>query len=287
MKIYYKNHNGQVLDLMKWPYMISESDVLGYEWSYTATEYTGNRSGSTISDVRKKTAKGSVKIAVSARTNQEYTSALNTLLSVTESDIMAGVPGMLYVDDYYYTCYVYGSSKKEWEGMTAFLINTLKIVSPYPYWCREISKSFLKNGATAVVERAADTYLFYPVAYPYRYSMPGNAGFINNDHYGECDFKMIIYGPCTNPVIRINGHVYEVAATLYAGEYILIDSRDHTVYRHLIDGRKQNLFNQRNKESDLFQKVPSGRCAVLWNAAAFGFDLILFQERSEPAWNLS
>ena len=220
MKIYYKNHNGQVLDLMKWPYMISESDVLGYEWSYTATEYTGNRSGSTISDVRKKTAKGSVKIAVSARTNQEYTSALNTLLSVTESDIMAGMPGMLYVDDYYYTCYVYGSVKKEWEGMTAFLINTLKIVSPYP-------------------------------------------------------------------VIRINGHAYEVAAALYAGEYILIDSRDHTVYRYLIDGRKQNLFNQRNKESDLFQKVPAGRCAVLWNAAAFGFDLILFQERSEPAWNLS
>lgn len=63
MKIYYKNHNGQILDLMKWPYMISESDILGYEWSYTATEYTGNRSGSTISDVRKKTAKGSVKIA--------------------------------------------------------------------------------------------------------------------------------------------------------------------------------------------------------------------------------
>ena len=170
--------------------------------------------------------------------------------------------------------------------MTAFLINTLKIVSPYPLWCREISKSFLKNGSTAV-ERAADTYLFYPVAYPYRYSMAGNAGFVNNDHYGECDFKMIIYGPCTNPVIRINGHAYEVAATLYAGEYILIDSRDHTVYRYLIDGRKQNLFNQRNKESDLFQKVPSGRCAVLWNAAAFGFDLILFQERSEPAWNLS
>ena len=56
MKIYYKNHNGQILDLMKWPYMISESDILGYEWSYTATEYTGNRSGSTISDVRKKTA---------------------------------------------------------------------------------------------------------------------------------------------------------------------------------------------------------------------------------------
>ena len=110
---------------------------------------------------------------------------------------------------------------------------------------------------------------------------------MNNDHYGECDFKMIIYGPCTNPVIRINGHAYEVAAALYAGEYILIDSRDHTVYRYLIDGRKQNLFNQRNKESDLFQKVPAGRCAVLWNAAAFGFDLILFQERSEPAWNLS
>lgn len=194
--------------------------------------------------------------------------------------------GRLYIGDMYLKCNVISSSKSFWKETFRGMENSIKLLVPYPYWCREISKSFLKNGATAV-ERAADTYLFYPVAYPYRYSMPGNAGFVNNDHYGECDFKMIIYGPCTNPVIRINSHAYEVAATLYAGEYILIDSRDHTVYRYLIDGRKQNLFNQRNKESDLFQKVPSGRCAVLWNAAAFGFDLILFQERSEPAWNLS
>lgn len=286
MQIYYKNHNGQVLDLMKWPYMISESDILGYEWSYTATEYTGARNGSTISDVRKKTAKGSVKIGVAARTKQEYFEALENFLSVVESDLLAGAPGKLYVDDYYYSCYVYGSEKKEWESMTPFLINTLKVVSPYPLWCREISKSFLKLGSTVAV-KSDDTYLFYPVAYPYRYSMPSNAGFITNDHYADCDFKMIIYGPCINPAIRINGHLYEVTATLYAGEYILIDSRDHTVYRYLIDGRTKNLFNWRNKESDLFQKIPSGRCAVSWNAAAFGFDLILFQERSEPAWNLS
>ncbi len=286
MQIYYKNHNGQILDLMKWPYMISESDILGYEWSYTATEYTGNKNGSAISDVRKKTAKGTVKIAVAARTKREYSEALETFLSVVESDLLAGVPGKLYVDDYYYSCYVYGSTKKEWEGMTPFLINTLKIVSPYPLWCREISKSFLKLGST-VAMKSDDTYLFYPVAYPYRYSMPSNAGFITNDHYAGCDFKMIIYGPCINPAIRINGHLYEVTATLYAGEYILIDSRDHTVYRYLIDGRTKNLFNWRNKESDLFQKIPAGRCAILWNTAAFGFDLTLFQERSEPAWNLS
>ena len=286
MQIYYKNHNGRVLDLMKWPYMISESDILGYEWSYTATEYTGNKSGSAISDVRKKTAKGTVKIAVAARTKREYSEALEAFLSVVESDLLAGVPGKLYVDEYYYLCYVYGSTKKEWESVAPFLINTLKIVSPYPLWCREISKSFLKIGSGAVI-RSEDIYLQYPVAYPYRYTMPQNAGFISNDHYTDCDFKMIIYGPCTDPAIRINGHLYEVKATLYAGEYILIDSRENTVVRYLIDGRTQNLFNQRNKESNLFQKIPAGRCAILWNAAAFGFDLTLFQERSEPEWNLS
>lgn len=285
MQIYYRNHKGQILNLMEWPYMISESDILGYEWSYTAAEYTGSKNGSTISDVRKKTAKGSVKIAISARSKQEYMEALENLLSIVETDLLSNIPGKLYVNDFYYSCYVYGSTKKEWESMTSFMLNTLKIVSPYPLWCREVSKSFLKNGSENI--RSADTYLFYPVTYPYRYSMPRDAGFIDNDHYTDCDFKMIIYGSCTNPAIRINGHLYEVTATLYAGEYILIDSRNHAVVRYMIDGRTQNLFNWRNKESNLFQKVPTGRCAVIWNTEAFGFDLVLFQERSEPVWNLS
>lgn len=284
MEIYYKNNSGRILNFMQWPYKISESDILGYEWSYTGTEYTGNKNGGAISAIRKKIAKTTLTVAVSAISKADYAQALRNLLGVTEADILNNSPGRLYVGDYYYPCYIYGSDKKEWERMSTFLENKLKVVSSYPLWCREQQKSFLRGNPAAAGE--TDEYLFYPVAYPYRYSLPHDAGFLNNDHYAACDFRLIVYGPCTNPAIRINGHLYQVTAVLYAGDYLQIDSRDNTVVRRRADGRVENLFNQRNKGSELFEKIPAGRCAVTWSTEAFGFDIILYQERSEPEWNL-
>lgn len=284
MKIYYENSSGKTLDFMRWPYKVSESEILGYEWSYTGTENTGNKSGGSLSSIRKKIAKTTLTLAVSGHTKEAHMQALENLLAVTEADILAGNPGKLYVDDYYYLCYVYASTKKEWGQMTTYAENKLKLVSPYPFWCREKTKSFLKgNPAT---EENTDDYLFYPFAYPYRYSMPRDAGFIDNDHYAACDFRLIIYGPCDNPEIRINGHLYKVTVHLAAGDYLEIDSRDNTVYQVKLDGRRINLFNQRDKESGIFEKIPTGRCSVYWATEGFGFDLTLFQERSEPVWNL-
>lgn len=286
MRIYYKNNSGQILNLMEWPYKVEDSDLLGYEWSYTGTENTGLKSGGTVTGIRKKITKTTLTLAIYALTQGQYVQAVEKFLSVTEADILQGMPGRLYVDDYYYSCYIYGSDKKEWGRMTTYLENKLKIVSEYPFWCREMTKPFLKNNAEPAALFSVDEYLYYPFGYPYRYSMPQDVGFLQNDHYAACDFKMIVYGPCENPAIRINGHLYEVTVTLYTGEYLVIDSRDNTVIRYKIDGRTENKFNWRNKESNLFEKIPAGRCAVIWNTAAFGFDVTLFQERSEPKWIL-
>ena len=285
MRIYYKNNAGEILDLMNWPYKIRESNFLDHEWSFTETENSGKKNGGTIKNIRKKIEKSKIVIDIFAMNKADYVAALERLLEVTEKDIMAEKVGKLYVDEYYYPCLIYASEKKEWERMTTYLQNELKIVSTYPFWCHEVEKSFLKGNVGAANSEKTGK-LSYPYRYPYRYPISQDAAFIINDHYAACDFKMIIYGPCTNPSILINGHLYEVTATLYTGEYILIDSRDNTVVRYLNDGRTENLYNWRNKASSLFEKIPSGQCSVLWNTDAFGFDIILFQERSEPKWNL-
>lgn len=279
MEVYYINHKNQKIDLGRSPYQLQIGDLFDSSNKYDGSCFR-------ISRVYKEITTISTCVTIDAPSEKEFYAAVDQFFEITETDTAAGVQGRLYIGDMYLKCNVISSSKSFWKETFRGMENTIKLLVPYPYWCREISKSFLKIGSGAVL-RSEDIYLQYPVAYPYRYTMPQNAGFISNDHYTDCDFKMIIYGPCTDPAIRINGHLYEVKATLYVGEYILIDSRENTVVRYLIDGRTQNLFNQRNKESNLFQKIPSGRCAVLWNAAAFGFDLTLFQERSEPAWNLS
>lgn len=279
MEVYYINHKNQKIDLGHSPYQLQIGNLFD-----SSNKYDGNCFR--ISRVYKEITTISTCVTIDAPSEKEFYAAVDQFFEITETDTAAGVQGRLYIGDMYLKCNVISSSKSFWKETFRGMENTIKLLVPYPYWCREISKSFLKIGSGAVI-RSEDIYLQYPVAYPYRYTMPQNAGFASNDHYVDCDFKMIIYGPCTDPAIRVNGHLYEVKATLYAGEYILIDSRENTVVRYLIDGRTQNLFNQRNKESNLFQKIPAGRCAILWNAAAFGFDLTLFQERSEPEWNLS
>jgi hypothetical protein len=49
------------------------------------------------------------------------------------------------------------------------------------------------------------------------------------------------------------------------------------------DGTTVNHFNDRNKASYIFEKIPPGNNAITW-PGGFGFDVILMEERSEPKW---
>lgn len=51
------------------------------------------------------------------------------------------------------------------------------------------------------------------------------------------------------------------------------------------DGTEENLFNSKNNESSIWEKIPAGLSIVSWNGA-FGFDIILFNERGTPRWTL-
>lgn len=278
MEVCYVNHKNQKIDLGKPPYQMQIGDI--FDSSY---KYEGNNNK--LTRLYKDITTISTTVTIDAPNEDEFYEAVNTFFEVTEVDNIANQRGKLYIGEYYLDCNIVSSSKSFWKETFRGMENAIKILAPYPFWCHEFTKSFLK-GNVSVEEKSAEEYLYYPFSYPYQYSMPSDVGFLQNDHYAACDFKMIIYGPCVNPSILINGHLYEVTATLYAGEYILIDSRENTVYRYKNDGSKENIFNLRNKESGLFEKIPSGRCSILWNTAAFGFDITLFQERSEPKWSL-
>ena len=84
--------------------------------------------------------------------------------------------------------------------------------------------------------------------------------------------------------MTIGGIVRQVYTTLEAGQYLLIDSRDKTVKRVLNDGSVLNEFdNRRRGTKSIFEPITPGMNEVTWNNA-FGFDLTLFIERSEPEW---
>ena len=142
-------------------------------------------------------------------------------------------------------------------------------------WIRERSYVFISQDSQ-------DIGFEYPFDYPFEYHIPqSGSGTVENGSLKECEFRLTINGPVTNPEIYINGHRYGVIASALAGEYIEIDSREKTVKK--VGSSTTNLFNSRVKESDIFRAIPAGVNPVLWENE-LSFEIGLYEERSSAAW---
>ena len=125
--------------------------------------------------------------------------------------------------------------------------------------------------------------LDYPYDYAFDYLSNIANTELNNTDFVPSNFKMLIYGVCVDPSITVGGHTYQVNCTVGESEYLTIDSTTKKVYLTANDGTIINQFNNRNKSSYIFEKIPVGTSAVTW-VGDFGFDIILMEERSEPKW---
>ena len=116
-----------------------------------------------------------------------------------------------------------------------------------------------------------------------RQSLKGAVQIIN-DSPADSDFIIRVYGPCSNPFIKIGEILYQVNTTLSAGEYMEINSEENTIYAFSDYGEKRNLFNFRDKSrGDFFTKIPSGLSIATWNGT-FKAEIVIFDKRGEPRW---
>ena len=111
-----------------------------------------------------------------------------------------------------------------------------------------------------------------------------NNTYIQNPHFTDANFTLVIYGPVTNPQVTIGGNSYLVNIVLEQGERLEVDSRTRTVTKISKNGEHINAFHNREKGKTFFRKIPPGRQTVVWTGK-FDWDLILYEERSEPRWN--
>lgn len=160
----------------------------------------------------------------------------------------------------------------------SFHLCYMRLITDRPVWIKERKYEFVKS----IDGKISSPYLDYPHDYPYDYmgTVKGTGNIINGG-LQACDFKWIIYGPCTNPRILIDGNPYEVKTVVSDREYLTIDSRENTVVRTRLNGFNVNEFNNRQKEPSIFTRIPVGNSNITWDGN-FGHDLILFMERSEP-----
>lgn len=195
-----------------------------------------------------------------------------------EKDIIEKKQGKLVIGDWYLRGFFIEhqtSPSREFYGRDI----ACNFLAPYSFWIQEYTQQFYPG-----YQEGNSNFLEFPYDFLYDFSAP-NAGYYqwNVNHYASSKFKMIIYGPCANPRILINSHPYEVFDTLEKNEYIIVDSRDNTVRKYLSNGTVQNIYDLRGKTKSVFEKIPSGMININWNGA-FGFDITLYLERSQPEW---
>jgi hypothetical protein len=266
-RLQYRNHMGEVIDFGKSGIFVSANDLHDYSW--TVSQKNGK-----ISSFKRDVANRSLPVTIFCQTAEDGVAARNRLLEVAEKDVLAKKPGKIIIGDYYYKCYITGSKKSQYLSSRRRMEAALTTTSDEPYWVRENFNSFRKGSASG---------LDYPHDYLFDFVSPFSQASLVNTDFTASNFRMIIFGPCSDPTVYVSGHAYVVNCDAEPGEYITIDSVAKTVTKTATDGTITNVFNLRGRDSYIFEKIGSGANMVVWDGD-FGIDITLLEERSEPKW---
>lgn len=268
-QIKYQNHLGEEIDFGRNGVFVAASDLHDYRWSVA-------QKNNKISSFRREVVQKKLLVTIFCTTVEEGLAARDRLVEIAEKDILAMQPGRIIVGDYYFKCYISESKKKRYLFSRRQMQAELALVSDEPFWVREVACYFRNTGADG-------TGFGYSYDYPVDYVSGFSSSQLNNPSFAATNFRMTIYGPCSDPAAYINGHAYAVTADLTAGEYLTINSAAKTIIKTALDGTKTNMFHNRNRDSYIFERIPPGENTLSRNGD-FNVDVVLLEERSEPKW---
>lgn len=270
MDIFYINHIGERIDLDTDEIILQYQELYDYSWD---VESKNER----ISRFCRKNATIPVTVGVTADTGEKYFDLLHRFFSITEKDVLSLKSGKLYLGNQYLSCFISGSIKEDAFMGILFQKKNLTIVTDHPFWIREHEHTFKKSDVKQTNNKR------YAYRYSYRYANGLMNTAVINEHYADCNFKMVVYGPIADPLVYISGHPYLVNIILETGEYLEIDSAAETVTKVTVSGERINAFHNRSFEHSVFEPVHPGRQLIGWSGR-FDFDITLYEERSEPKW---
>lgn len=275
MKLYYEGSDGTVIDFMKWPLAAQNPEtLLENGWKYTSTT-----SMSGIGKIRtfyKDIQKRELDISIMADSEEEFNQIMYRMHRTFEKDVRTMHPGKIWWNDFYMECFFIDASYSEFEELFTAVEKRLTMISPYQYWRREKKLQFLPYAS-------AGGGIDYPYDFLYDYGQSEFIEIIENDFIDTANFEMVFYGPCRNPYITIAGRVYGLYTDLEEGEYAKINSITKKIKHFTAKGEESNLFHTRNRDSYIFEKIPTGTNPVVRQREQ-AVDVIIFDERGEPVW---
>ena len=244
--------------------IINTNALRDYEWKYS-------QSYKRITDFSKDISAKSLPILLWG----DVKPIADEIFEIIESDILNKQYGRLYSGDYYMSGYFVASSKPSYTA-DGFMKLTLTWATDRPYWVKETTYLYRPDDISAMG-------LDYPFDYPYDF-LP-SIGTINivNPSFAPQNVRVTIYGACVNPSVLIDEHAYALTTSLSANEYAVIDTAEKTIKKVASDGTVTNIFNSRNRNSYIFEKIPAGG-HIIGVTPSTNVDLTIIEERSEPKW---
>ena len=268
----YTNHLNEQIVLGKLPYFVNYSDLRDFAWEYT-------EANSKILSFEKGIREYTLPVTIMCKTTEDGFQKRNALYETMEKDVLAKKYGTLEIGQYKLKCYVNESAKSDFLFTKKHMRVDLSIVTDRPYWIKEKTYVFGQSGQ----QDGSAEFLDFDIEYAYDYTNSMETLQMVNQNFVASNFRLTIYGEALNPRISVNGHVYEVSGTVEAGQNLTIDSIEKTITLNTKNGAKVNRFNERNRDSYIFEKIPAGDL-TLARSDNFRFDLTLIEERGEPKW---
>ena len=271
-RLTYINHLNERIEFGVNGVYASTHELRNYSWNE-------KKNGDRISSYVRGIVKRKLPVVIVGKTAQESIALKNRLYEVVDKDTVANKYGRIIIGDYYLKCNVSGSVKQTWLISDRHIKLELTVTTDIPVWVKETKHIFRKAAESGIGGKNLD----YPFDYAFDFRSSTNAETINNSGINASNFRLIIYGECTDPEIKIGDHLYKISGKIEANEYLTIDSTTKEIYVTTITGERVNRFDDRYRKSYIFEKIPVGSAAIVWGGE-YGIDLIVLDERSEPKW---
>lgn len=274
-RICFDNGLGDVLNFASPNLMYQKNDLMSQKWSYNKTQYANG----TYEITNFYKADKSFNLTVhlwSIKSEANYRAIIDKITQAADKNILTHTFGKLYINNEYMLCRITGIEHDDWMTRRCQHKIKLTITADNPTWISE--RLITLSNAQSI------SGISYPHAYPVHFGTRTTINQINNPHYSNSKFKIVFYGNCANPILTIGSAQYGFNnLDLSSTEYAVYDTLNRELYK-MSTGVKTDLFNNRvTRSGKAFTPIPPGISPISWDKS-FKADLIIYSERSLPAW---
>lgn len=276
MDIVYTNHRGESLKLgPESEYHYGKHTLFDAALSYEVDN-------GSVGQLSRPPAERELPVMIEGENGPAGIEARERLRSVLAADASTGETGRVSISGWKMDVVPVSVGMDRWWLDDRYCEIVVTLLAETPVWRLEQAFSFVPDRSPAVV----GTQLDYPYDYAIDYMPNPPSRPVDVSADGPCDWRLVVYGPATDPYVIVAGNRYQVTADVPSGGVLIADSRDWSIVVRDVDGVETSAFSGRirgdaGSGEHMWERIPPGVSPVSWSNA-FGWDLTVFAERDTP-----